>query len=201
MYLRKDEAMARSAVNTRSRILQTARTLYSAHGCDTTTLEDIITAAGITKGAFYHYFKSKESLCEAVMDQVIEDYQQLAATLNNDAEPIDQLREMITKLARLNASGEWVNCRLVLRLSADCHQSHPQVQRRLRDFWHWETSFFEELITRCIAAGQLNSRLDAKTQTHLLLAVMAGAISLNRMEPSEPLLSVLCESVIDLLRA
>ncbi|MGI6271975.1 MAG: TetR/AcrR family transcriptional regulator [Anaerohalosphaeraceae bacterium] len=96
--------MARSAVNTRSRILQTARTLYSAHGCDTTTLEDIITAAGITKGAFYHYFKSKESLCEAVMDQVIEDYQQLAATLNNDAEPIDQLREMITKLARLNPS-------------------------------------------------------------------------------------------------
>jgi AcrR family transcriptional regulator len=193
--------MARGATNTKSRILQTARTLYSAHGCDTTTLEDIINAAGITKGAFYHYFKSKESLCEAVMDQVLEDYRQLAATLDAAAEPIEQLKEMVVKLARLNASGEWVNCRLILRLSADCHESHPQVQRRLRDFWRWETGFFEELIGRCAAAGQLDGRLDVKTQTRLLLAVMAGAITLSRMEPSEPAFVALCENVVDMLKA
>ena len=193
--------MTKGATNTKSRILQTARTLYSAHGCDTTTLEDIITAAGITKGAFYHYFKSKESLCEAVMDQVLEDYRQLAATLNAQTEPIDQLREMITRLARLNASGEWVNCRLILRLSADCHQTHPQVERRLRNFWRWQTGFFEELIGRCAAAGQLTNRLNVKIQTRLLLVVMAGAITLNRMEPSESSYEALCEKVIDMLRA
>ncbi|MBE0536705.1 MAG: TetR/AcrR family transcriptional regulator [Phycisphaerae bacterium] len=194
--------MTRGATNTKSRILQTARTLYSTHGCDTTTLEDIITAAGITKGAFYHYFKSKESLCEAVMDQVIEDYRHLAANLDTSAEPIEQLKQMVMNLARLNASGEWVNCRLILRLSADCHGSHPQVQRRLREFWRWETGFFEELIERCTAAGQLSKRMDVQTQTRLLLAVMAGAIMLDRMEPSESVFAArLCERVIDVLCA
>ncbi len=192
--------MAKAQTNTKSRILQTARTLYSTHGCDTTTLDDIITAAGVTKGAFYHYFKSKDSLCEAVLEQVIEDYRQLAATLDDQAEPIVQLSEMIGKLARLNASGEWVNCRLILRLSADCHQSHPQMQRRLREFWRWETGFYEELIGRCVAAGQLNRQLGARTQARLLLAVTAGALTLDRMEPSESVFALLSETVIDLLR-
>ena len=52
--------MARKATNTKSRILQVARTLYSTHGCDNTTLDDIITATGITKGAFYHYFDNEK---------------------------------------------------------------------------------------------------------------------------------------------
>jgi len=193
--------MARTATNTKSRILQTARTLYSTHGCDTTTVEDIIAAAAVTKGAFYHYFKSKESLCEMVMEQVIEDYRQLALSLDMSAEPIDQLKEMITRLAKLNASGEWVNCRLVLRLSADCQQAHPQVQRRLREFWRWETGFFEDLLSRCAAAGQLNGKLDAKTQTRLLLAVMAGALAIDRIETGEPAYATLCETVMDMMKA
>jgi len=90
---------------------------------------------------------------------------------------------------------------LILRLSADCHGSHPQVQRRLREFWRWETQFFEELIERCTAAGQLSRRLDVQTQTRLLLAVLAGAIMLDRMEPSESVFAALCERVIDVLRA
>jgi len=129
--------MARTATNTKARILQMARNLYSTHGCEGTTLEDILTAAGITKGAFYHYFKSKESLCETIIEQVAEDYRQLAMTLDSDAEPIDRLREMIMKLARLNASGEWVNCRLIVRLSVDSHETQPQIQQKLRDFWQY----------------------------------------------------------------
>ncbi len=89
--------MARGATSTKARILQMARNLYSTHGCEGTTLEDILTAAGVTKGAFYHYFKSKESLCETIIEQVTADYRQLAMTLDADAEPIDQLRGMIAE--------------------------------------------------------------------------------------------------------
>ncbi len=192
--------MARGATNTRARILQMARNLYSTHGCEGTTLEDILTAAGVTKGAFYHYFKSKESLCETIIEQVTADYRQLAMTLDADAEPIDQLLEMIAKLARLNASGEWVNCRLILRLSVDSHESQPQIQRKLRDFWEWETGFYEDLVERCREAGQLSRRLSAKTQTRLITAVMAGVITLERIVPSQEGFDKIVETVIDMLQ-
>ena len=192
--------MARKATNTKSRILQMTRTLYSTHGCDSTTLDDIITAAGITKGAFYHYFKSKESLCETVIEQVIDDYKQLAETIDPQAKPIDQLREMISKLADLNASGQWVNCRLILRLSADSHESHPQIQQKIRDFWDWQMGFYGELIDRCREAGQLSTQLDAITQKRLLMSVMAGAITLERIVPSDSGFGELLDAVIEMMQ-
>jgi len=192
--------MARTATNTKARILQMARNLYSTHGCEGTTLEDILTAAGITKGAFYHYFKSKESLCETIIEQVAEDYRQLAMTLDSDAEPIDRLREMIMKLARLNASGEWVNCRLIVRLSVDSHETQPQIQQKLRDFWQWEAGFYEGLLDKCRRKGQISDRLELKTQTRLIMAVMAGAITLDRIAPSETMFAELADCVIGMLR-
>ncbi len=72
--------MARHPTDTKLRILKVARTLYSTHGFEGTTLDDIITASGVTKGAFYHYFKSKESLCIAVLDEVIDEYSKLTVT-------------------------------------------------------------------------------------------------------------------------
>lgn len=176
------------------------RTLYSTHGCDNTTLDDIITASGITKGAFYHYFKSKESLCEAVIDQVIADYMDLADTLDPDSEPIDQLQEMIAKLAQLNASGEWVNCRLILRLSVDSHESQPHIQQKIDKFWKWETDFYENLIDRCREAEQLSRRLDATTQRQLLMTVMAGSIMLEKVAPSDKGFGELAKTVISMLQ-
>ncbi|MCK5173143.1 MAG: TetR/AcrR family transcriptional regulator [Planctomycetes bacterium] len=193
--------MARGQTDTKSRILRMTRTLYSTHGCEGTTLDDIITASGITKGAFYHYFKSKDSLCEAVIERVMQDYQLLAESLDGELSPLGQLREMIGKLAKLNASGEWVNCRLILRLSSDSHESHPHIQQKIRKFWQWYFDFFEGLVERCRAAGEISSRLDTKTQVRLLMSVMAGAVSMERISPSKQSFADLAEIVIDTLRS
>ncbi len=122
--------MSRRPTDTKSRILKTTRTLYSTYGCDGTTLDDIITAAGITKGAFYHYFKSKESLCEAVIEQLVADYHRLTESIDQQLQPIDRLRWIIHELSSLNASGEWVNCRLIIRLTLDSHESNPKIQHK-----------------------------------------------------------------------
>jgi len=192
--------MARRRTDTKSRILQAARTLYSTHGFEGTTLGDIITAGGITKGAFYHYFKSTEALCAELLEEVMRDYQQLTESIDPDIEPIEQLRQVVGKLAQLNASGQWVNCRLVLRLSGESHQSRPQIQRRIRRFWQWYTGFYEELIARCRLAGQLSAHPDTKTQARLLMSTMAGAITLQRLTASEPASADLAEIIIDSLR-
>ena len=192
--------MAKRQTDTKSRILQAARTLYSTHGFEGTTLNDVITASGVTKGAFYHYFKSTESLCEQLLGEVAGDYQQLAKSIDPDTEPIDQLRQIVDKLAELNASGQWVNCRLILRLSTESHQSHPQIQRKINDFWRWYTAFYEDLIQKCRSAGQLTTHLDVKTQTRLLMSTMAGAITFERLTSSQPPFANLAEIIINSLK-
>ena len=192
--------MPRIATDTKGRIIKAAKTLYSSHGCDGTTLDDIITASGITKGAFYHYFKSKESLCESVLDEVIEDYRAIAESFEEDIEPIERLSKFLDKIAELNGSGEWVNCRLILRFSTNTFESHPKIQRRLKNFWQWQISFYEDLIEQCRQSGQISTDIDLETQTRILMSAMAGAIMLDKAAPSEPGLKKLSSTILKLLQ-
>jgi AcrR family transcriptional regulator len=53
----------------RARILQTAAEVFAAKGYTGATFQDLIAASGMTKGAFYFYFQSKETLAWAVLER------------------------------------------------------------------------------------------------------------------------------------
>lgn len=50
----------------RDEILNVAQHLFASHGYDATSVNQIIVAVGVSKGAFYHHFESKEDLVEAL---------------------------------------------------------------------------------------------------------------------------------------
>ena len=52
------------------RILDTAQRLFLEKGYEQTTIQDIIdNLGGLTRGAIYHHFKSKEEIIDAVSDR------------------------------------------------------------------------------------------------------------------------------------
>jgi AcrR family transcriptional regulator len=55
--------------DTRTRIIRQAISLFSQKGYHATSVEDIAKAAGITKGAFYWHFESKEGLLESFLEE------------------------------------------------------------------------------------------------------------------------------------
>lgn len=186
---------------TKTRILKAARTLFSSHGYESTTIDDIITACGITKGAFYHHFKSKQALCEMVIDQLQSDYQQLVAEVEADIAPIEQLRQLINKITQLNSSGEWVNCRLILRLSMDPCAEHDRVRPKLAGFWQWYGQVYEDLIQKCRGAGEINTKASPAAQLQILLITLAGAVVFNSINPDTPLAVDISERVIKALQS
>jgi TetR/AcrR family transcriptional repressor of nem operon len=185
--------------DTKQRITQAAKTLFSVHGCEGTTIDDIITASGITKGAFYHYFKSKDDLSKTIIDQLVAEYGHVVDSLPADAQPLERLRLLLGRLAELNTSGEWVNCRLILRLSTEFQQGQPQLQQRLLRFWQWYLGFLEDLILQCRAAGQIKTNISPKIQTHLLLNLLAGTVILEKTNPDAPPLGDMIEAVVHTL--
>ena len=60
--------MQQRSEETRARILEAALKLFSARGYNKASVDDICQEAGISKGAFYHQFKSKQSLFLALLD-------------------------------------------------------------------------------------------------------------------------------------
>ena len=189
--------MAKRRTETKSRIINVARTLYSSHGCDSTTLDDIITASGVTKGAFYHYFKSKEVLCHELIDYASAEYAELIESLDDQLEPLGKLLKLIRTLDELNTGGEWVNCKLILRLSADSHDSHPHLQKKIRMFWSWYTSVFEEMISNCQQAGQLSTTPDSQTLAKMVMSMIAGAITFERINQTQNGFAEMVEQVLE----
>jgi TetR/AcrR family transcriptional repressor of nem operon len=61
--------MARKSENTRERILQAADVLIMDNGFAGTSIDDILKSAGLTKGAFFHYFKGKADLARELVEK------------------------------------------------------------------------------------------------------------------------------------
>lgn len=87
-----------------ARILEVARRLFMEKGYDNTTIQDIVDQlGGLSKGAVYHHFKSKEEIMDAVCDQMFYDNNPFEAVRQRtDLNALEKLREAI----RLNQADE-----------------------------------------------------------------------------------------------
>ncbi len=86
-----------STTATRQALVSSARTLFERNGFAATSVQSIVDDAGLTKGAFYYHFISKEELLRVIHDEYID--HQLAAVqtvLGTTDDPGEQLRGLIT---------------------------------------------------------------------------------------------------------
>lgn len=94
-----------------TRILDTASALFFQKGYDHTTLQDIIDATHLSKGAIYHHFASKEAILIAVADRMGEYNTAVLAEVRNRTglTGAEKLREMFRTAVRLSFQGGIVN--------------------------------------------------------------------------------------------
>lgn len=88
--------MPRDGTATRKRILDAAQALILERGYAGTTVDNVLTAVGITKGAFFYHFKSKDDLAKALLqrfaDEDAEIYRQTRARAEKlSSDPLQQM--------------------------------------------------------------------------------------------------------------
>lgn len=164
------QTKAAQRAETTRRLLTIARDHFAAHGYAQTATETIVQVAGVTRGALYHHFGSKEGLFAAVVAEVQRDVaQQVAAAAAGAAEPWAQLL---------------VGCRAFLRACLA-----PDVQRILLidgpAVLGWEAwraldaehamRLLEEGLQELAAIGQIPSHA-VPAATHLLSGAMNEAV-------------------------
>lgn len=87
-----DGRKARGAA-TRERLLAAARRLFGERGYEATSIESVLEASGVARGALYHHFHSKADLFDAVLAEVlIEIAQRTAAAAMDSGDPLEGLR-------------------------------------------------------------------------------------------------------------
>jgi len=176
--------------------MDTATTLFSCHGFSATSIDDILKGVGITKGAFYHYFNGKEHLCGLILDRAVAEYHQLADGLL--AAPVDSgtLHRWYRMLIEKQTSGQWLYCRLLMRLSIESSELNGTMQNKLKTFWLWCQSFYEMLIRKAVATSQLS--ISPAELARLCISAHFGAVWLDRCAPAPQDLTSVCETLLKL---
>ncbi|MGP3777118.1 TetR family transcriptional regulator (plasmid) [Streptomyces sp. SDT5-1] len=107
----KKRAMQERAKATRRKLLTAAGLEFEEHEFGGASVDRILKAAGLTKGAFYHHFKTKADLAEALLDDTFMDLQVLPTQDLKLQEVIDTGMILAYRVAREAA------IRAALRLS------------------------------------------------------------------------------------
>ena len=102
------------AAATRSALVAVGRRLFAERGYAGTSTEEIVTQAGVTRGALYYHFRNKEDLFRAVFAAIEEDvHERMTAVAMAEPEPWDAL--LAGCAAYLDASLDPVVQQVVLR--------------------------------------------------------------------------------------
>ncbi len=78
---------------TRERLVAIAAAQFGEHGYDATSIDAILAAAGVKRGALYHHFASKQELFDAALDQTVAGIAlETAKAARGATDPLESLR-------------------------------------------------------------------------------------------------------------
>ena len=159
--------MARPTSDLRSRILPAARARFLAQGVDGASLRGIADDAGTSIGMVYYYFKTKDDLFLAVVEEVYgELMRSLTTLLAADIAPDQRLRDLYQRIARMDER-EFEVARLVLR---EALISSDRVRRLAQRFEEGHIP----LVVRMMAEGVADGRFDPNVSPLVLIAASAS---------------------------
>jgi len=154
----------------RSRILDAANKVFAERGYHEATMEDIAKRLGVSKGAIYLYFSSKEDLFEAMVKTAPQAFKEiLYSSFGGETNPVQSATEFFDKMLKLSASNPGLSFEILSEASRN-----PTLRRILKQN-HAE---YEEVLTSFLAEGQkrrfVGDNLDIRPLANSLIALWNG---------------------------
>ena len=87
-------------------IIAAVNRLLAEKGFEGMTVDEVAANVGIAKASLYKHFSSKEDLAAAAMAHAMKKAEQFIATLNTNAEPLNNIREVVRWTMHLKLRGE-----------------------------------------------------------------------------------------------
>lgn len=163
--------------DTRERLLAAGASLFSQKGFNGTGLNEVLQAAGVPKGSFYHYFGSKEEFGVALIERARDAHLAELRPLLSDRKmsPLTRLRTMFEQ-ARTECAetGPTVEC-LICKLALECAVLSEPVHAAVKCAYQQWCAMLAQVIREGQAAGEIDRKHDADRLANVLVMLWEGA--------------------------
>ena len=172
---------------TRQRVIECARALFNQRGFNEVTIDEIMAAAGLTRGGFYNLFKAKDELYVEVWAM----FANARMAEMDDQCSLEMARHMLTHyISRQHIDNVNGQCPL-MALSGDVARSGERVRSAYHQVLLAMTTLFERSLKSKHAKV-------ARKRALGLAAVSVGAMVLARTVNDEKLADDICAAARDL---
>ncbi|HEY0000645.1 MAG TPA: TetR/AcrR family transcriptional regulator [Actinoplanes sp.] len=158
----------------REQILAAARTCFLTKGLHNTSMQDLVQEAGLSVGAVYRYFKSKNEIISAIASTVAGGMQQhidaVAARRLPLAESLDEILAAIEQ-----QTGPGGSLPIALQVWAEATLD-PAIGEIARERYSGLRASVRTVVEHAVADGELPAGTDVDAVTHAYFALIPGFV-------------------------
>lgn len=151
------------------RLLAAATRLFAEHGFETTSVQQIVDAAGVTKGAMYHYFGSKDDLLYEIYARVLRVQTARMEQAADSTEPVPQRLHAVAADVVATTAANLDDTVIFFR---SMHLLHPDKQAEVRA----ERRRYHERVRELIEEGQANGDFRTDKPAELVVDYFFGSV-------------------------
>jgi TetR/AcrR family transcriptional repressor of nem operon len=186
--------------HTRERIVSEAAELFRKNGFHSTSLTQILAAAGLTKGGFYFHFKSKEELGDAVIDYMKEFW--VKNVLNEIAKEegaLNKINRMFDIMIKTHEGNVFHGCALLAVLTSEMMEVEQHFSERLRKIYmDWKQSIVQ-ILEQGKQEGIFKEWVNPDSLALLIIGAIQGTTMMAHLDPDNINLSWLFRNLRSLL--
>jgi TetR/AcrR family transcriptional repressor of nem operon len=168
---------AHETSDVRETILETGQRIMAGKGFSAVGLNEILTAAGVPKGSFYHYFGSKDAFGEALLERYFEDY--LAGLDKTLSQPgMTMAQRLMSYWREWQETQSFFDCQgrcLAVKLGAEVADLSETMRLALKRGTSGITSRLARAIATGVAEGSLSIDEDPGRVAESLYQLWLGA--------------------------
>jgi TetR/AcrR family transcriptional regulator, transcriptional repressor for nem operon len=168
----------------KTKLLNAALQVIRAKGYSATRIEDVCEAAGLTKGSFFHHFKSKEELAVAAAEHwgILTGGLFRSAPYNMLPDPVDRLLAYVDfRKAILQGELPEFTC-LVGTMVQEVYETHPSIRDACDKSIREHVAMLELEITKATHIYRMNGDWTEESLAFYMQAVIQGAFILAKAE-------------------
>jgi TetR/AcrR family transcriptional repressor of nem operon len=176
--------------STKNRILEAGAEIIHLKGFNHTGIQEILTAAGVPKGSFYNYFKSKDDFGLQLIDYFVEYYTQFSKDILEDRTipPLERIRKLLEWFMGFFKAKDYAYGCPIGNLAQEMGDLSPAFREKLKSALDSIVDIYSRLLAEAQQEGEIPQSLDVREAAYFLLSSWHGAlVHMKAVKGPEPL--------------